>query len=279
MRTIILILLISFNSYSHIIPENNLSIPVSQKSKGMTESKFYKLIDLVADSYKDILIKEYGAKDFIVHKDWKSDKVNAATRKKDGNFELIAYGGLARFDLLSNDAFLIVLCHEIGHLMGGAPTYKPFDDASSEGQADYFSTSKCFKKIMKGKEHNIKRDLIPEFVSSKCDKVYSRGEDRLICYRSYLAQESMARVIESLSGAESLSLNVLTPDPYERMFTVFNGYPKPQCRVDTLFSGSLCNTDINELNDMVLYNKGNCNIFEGHSIGLRPKCWYVPRKD
>jgi hypothetical protein len=33
------------------------------------------------------------------------------------------FGGLARHELVTDDGFMMVVCHETGHHLGGAPRY------------------------------------------------------------------------------------------------------------------------------------------------------------
>ena len=129
--------------------------------------------------------------------------------------------------------------------------------------------------------HKPKRNLenVHPKAKAECEKVYSRkSEDYEICIRVNVANRDMANTIEDLNNLKRNKLKLDTPDPYERMFIVFNGYPKPQCRLDTLFRGSLCRRSENSTLDLEVYNGNNCNTYED-PIGLRPLCWYVPRED
>lgn len=256
------------------------SLQYQNKDSSINEKIYNELIDRVILQYKDIF-PLYGAKGFNVYREWESDNVNAATRKRNGYFEMIVYGGLARFEPLTSDGMLLVLCHEIGHLIGGAPTFKPQNDGSAEGQADYYSTSKCFKKIIDQDDNKkiIDSKTFHSLVLEKCERVYGLDNKSYYgCLRTSKAIESLANTIRELSELD-FTPDFDTPDPYQRMFILFNGYPSEQCRIDTVFAGSLCNKDFTELNDMNLYNKGNCSKVENYEIGLRPRCWYVERLD
>lgn len=244
----------------------------------ISQEKFNQLIDQVVDPYREVILNHYGAKKFVVNRLWEDPKVNASARKKDGIFSLKIYGGLARFKDLTPDAFTLVICHELGHLIGGAPTWKPFNISSSEGQADYFSTLKCFRRINLGKNIEISQKTIHPIALEKCKIAFSQKEELDICLRSSKAQESLAKTITYLANLDEVP-KFDTPDPYERMFTIFNGYPNPQCRLDTMLAGSVCVNNIYETHDMGLYNKGNCSVPGGDAQGLRPKCWYVERED
>ena len=271
-------LTISLNLQASLIPENDLRIP--QTESLTAETSFNKLIDKIEKVYTPLVNEQRGH--FFITREWDNDRVNAAAGKsKDGQFQIKVFGGLYRFAPVKDDSFLLILCHEVGHLIGGAPTVKPYNNITSEGQADYFSTSKCFKRVVQGEDHQLKENLakVHPLAKKECARVYGNtNEDYEICIRVNVANRDMANTIEELKGFKRGTLKLETPDPYERMFIVFNGYPKPQCRLDTLFQGSLCNKNPNTELNLVLYNHGNCNTYED-KFGLRPKCWYVPRED
>ncbi len=276
MKLLIYILLVQ-SSFASILPKNNLIIPVNQKDLHISEEEFNYLIDKVVLPYKGMM-GHYGASDFIVNRYWENGKVNASAGKKKDVFLLNIYGGLARYKSLTKDAFTMILCHEIGHLIGGAPTWKPFNQASSEGQADYFATLKCFRRVHEKEKLKITNDLVPKYALNKCLSAFENELDFNLCKRSALAQLSLITVMSELAGLKSIP-QFETPDPYQRTVILFNGYPNAQCRLDTLFAGALCDNDIYELLDMNLYNKGVCSLINGDMVGMRPRCWYIGRED
>ena len=264
-----------------MLPESHITAPLTVKNAKLTEARFNILIDQVVNSYRDVF-HEYGMHKLMVNRQWESEKINAsAARGSNNTFLMNIYGGLGRYEPITDDAFMLILCHEVGHLIGGAPTMKPQNNISSEGQADYFSTAKCFRKIAQKYPEKIppKADIHP-LAREKCRDTFSKDQTMKaeICLRSSLAQESLARTMAMLSENE-VTPKLDTPDPEERTFIIFNGYPSPQCRIDTLFSASLCHRDENELLDLKKYNKGVCSVPNGDIAGVRPRCWYVPRID
>lgn len=264
---------------ANILPHTDILAPISQnKNAHMDEVQFNQLIDKVLNNYKDVF-KKYGSTQLTVNRLWENDKINASAKKSKGHFQIKIYGGLGRYKALSDDAFLLVLCHEVGHLIGGAPTYKPFNTSSSEGQADYFSTTKCFRKITSGDDNtpDLKKSYHP-LALSECHNVYKNISEKNICLRSSKAQESLAETLAELTSSDTVA-NFDTPDPIERILILFNGYPSTQCRLDTVFAGSLCNQNPASLLDFKLYNKNVCSEPNGDFTGVRPKCWYAPRED
>jgi hypothetical protein len=276
---IFLLLLFCLNALASF-PENNLSRPMEDNKNTRDDKRIFdQVLDEIASLYTK-KIESFGAK-FEIVRAWEDDKVNASARKQGMSWAVKVYGGLFRFELMNPDSFAMVVCHEIGHLIGGAPTWKPQNKSSSEGQADYFSTLSCMKNYLKNKNNfnYLKDKNIPLFVNNKCRKVYGTNEAKnLICKRQALAAKILGDTYVFLSSGKT-AVNFETPDPYTRMFILFNGYPKPQCRLDTLLSGLLCDKDPHTKYEQNLYNLGNCNLENQDTYGLRPKCWYVPRAE
>ncbi len=281
MRTLFLVVsLFCSSTFASLLPENNFNIPVGEKSRGVGKAFYDFVIDRLDEMYRPVM-DELGV-DFEVERLWEDGQVNAAVMKTPSVYKLRVYGGLARFSPMEKDPFVLVLCHEIGHLFGGAPTWKPHNFVSSEGQADYYSTLKCFRKFVADDDNDgiIGDRPIHPLALDRCGQSFGdNSKDYSICLRSSLAIEDLANVLVSLREGEPLP-KLDTPDPYVRRVILFNGYPNIQCRIDTLFAGSICavtsETDVFS-NDK--YNENVCSVFNGDLLGKRPKCWYAPRED
>jgi hypothetical protein len=172
----------------------------------------------------------------------------------------------------------MILCHELGHHLGGAPMYPPIIStwASTEGQSDYFASSKCFKKVFI-KDNNadiIKNFNIPKIVQTKCDNSYANENDIALCIRSALSSKRVVELLKSLRTPEDeISFN--TPD-LSVTSENYIAHPLPQCKLDTYFKGSLCNFDFDLSFDALDPRVGACNIVDGHNVGSRPLCWFKP---
>lgn len=281
MKTIILLFIVSISSaFASIIPANDLYIGTQTKNLKLSEAEFNTMLDKIEKAYGNIVKEGYNAKKLVINRKWDDGTVNASAGRSGRFFVMNVYGGLARYKGLSNDGFMLVLCHEMGHLIGGAPTWKPRNVASSEGQADYFSTTKCFRKIIADDDNEsfLAKREINEHARAKCSQIYKNKADLNICLRSSIAQESLAGTLADLGGLD-IKPEITTPDPKEVGLILFNGYPSAQCRLDTLFAGSLCNRPFDELAKMDSYNIGMCTTSNGFEEGLRPKCWYAERED
>ena len=104
------------------MPENDMQISVNDKmANDMTEEKFNSIIDKVEAIYKKV-VKSKKAK-LKVKRKWTNNTVNASAQQIWKTWIVNMYGGLARHPDVTADGFALVVCHELGHHLGGAPKY------------------------------------------------------------------------------------------------------------------------------------------------------------
>ncbi len=280
MKNIILLLslLIIPNSFScdpdgnsGFMPENDMNIPVGAKSANtMTEERFNEIIDKVEEVYKPI-VKSKGGK-LVVKRKWKDGTVNAYAKQFFSWWSVHMFGGLARHEAVTDDAFALVICHEIGHHIGGAPKIGS-RWASNEGQSDYFGTLKCFREVF-GSEDNISIVAgmnVDAYADAQCRSAWSNEEDVALCVRASMAGKSLA----TLLAGSSRSVNFKTPDT-SVVGRTNNAHPAGQCRLDTYFKGALCEVSKDIDVDKKDATLGTCNRSTEHDEGVRPLCWYKP---
>lgn len=264
---------------SGIVENNDMWIGVNDKSanKVMTEERFYEVIAGVEAIYAPVIAAM--GKTLQVEKRWDDGTVNAYAQQIGNTWKVSMFGGLARHATITEDAFATVVCHEIGHHIGGMPKKKSWwgpSWASNEGQADYFGTSKCFRKYVEADDNvAIMKDVeLPAVVIEKCAANFTNEAEIAICHRGALAGLSLANLFNALANSND-ELKYETPDP--RVVTSTNdNHPAAQCRLDTYFNGSLCDKsaydDVSDTDALV----GTCNRVDGYSDGVRPLCWYKP---
>jgi hypothetical protein len=275
MKLVLILLLSLQSSFAHeslcesFIPENDLYIPAGLKtSGGITETEFHAVIDSVESEYAPIVASQ--GEILQIDRLWDNGRVNASAYPK---FEkvrrIVMYGGLARHAAITPDSFALVLCHELGHHLGGAPrTY-----LSHEGQADYFGTLKCLRRAFLNDRNSSKMNmkLIPDAVKVACKLAHPNTDDQLICLRSSMAAKSLADFFGMMS--KDVVPRFDTPDLY-RVPRTLSGYPSVQCRLDTYFQGALCEASFQEnLSDFDAV-QGTCHKKLGHKVGVRPACWF-----
>src|SRR5690606_13527496 len=112
------------------------------------QKQFEEVIKRFTKIWSSKVESDYGKK-LIVEHDWNNTRVNAsATRDRDFNFVIKVSGAMAKQKGMDEDALLFILCHELGHHLGGAPKKKRGESdidswSSAEGQADYFAAKEC----------------------------------------------------------------------------------------------------------------------------------------
>ena len=257
-------------------PENNRKIEVGDKaSNNMTKEMFLDAVLRVSSVYEPI-VAEKGGK-LIMNNRWDDATVNASAQQSGKNWQVNMYGGLARHPLVTVDGFMMVVCHELGHHIGGAPRKGGWGSAwaSNEGQADYFAGLKCMRRVLENEDNIavVSKMEIDADATAKCESIYKSASEVALCQRISMAGKSLAMLLGDLGG--NSNVNFTTPDTTKVARTNDN-HPQAQCRLDTYFQGSLCDKAISDDVDGKDALKGVCLKRDGYELGMRPLCWYKP---
>lgn len=261
-----------------MLPKNNLKVSTAFFKAGqtMSEETFNKVIDGISAIYSPI-VQEKGAK-LVIVKDWNDATVNAYASRETGTYKVNMFGGLARHPATTEDGLALVVCHEIGHHIGGFPK-KPqlwgSSWASNEGQSDYFATTKCLRKYFELSNNSaqaVSRLTVPAPVQEKCFAAYGQSRDHAICVRISLSGQSMGNLFAALRK-QPTNPDFSTPITVPVAATNDN-HPDPQCRLDTYFNGALCTVkhtvDLSDKSEKT----GAC--FDYTKPGARSTCWFKP---
>ncbi len=262
-----------------ILPENDMKIEVNAKRfGGISEEQFNKTIDKVETLYMPI-VGTYGGTLQVVRK-WTDATVNAYAEQSGKIWKVSMFGGLARHETITEDGFALVVCHEIGHHIGGAPLYSWKDSvnagwAATEGQSDYFSTTKCLRRAWLSEDNaTIAAAMeIPQVVKDSCATAWSDANDYNICLRGAMAGDSVSKLFAALRKQPPGKFE--TPDAAVVKRT-YEGHPAFQCRLDTYFQGALCEKAFSEDFTRDSEVAGSCHGTTGQSVGMRPVCWFKP---
>jgi hypothetical protein len=259
------------------VKNNHRKIPVnSLYANDMTEKQFKESVKKFETFFAPIMEENHN-KELILFNSWGSNTVNAFAEQSRGKWMITVFGGLARHKAITQDGLTLVLCHELGHHLGGYPKKSTNRWSSAEGQADYYATAKCLRIFWKEENNELalKNIVVPELVKNECAITYSNKNDQFMCQRMSLAGKSVAHMIQDLDH-DSIDPKFETPDPL--VVRVINYmHPYAQCRLDTFFNGAICPVSEEiafENNDEV---SGSCHPRNGDIRGLRPKCWFVSR--
>ena len=260
------------------VPENNLKISAfSKRVGGITEDQFNSVIDKYEALYSPI-VKSFGA-DLLIERKWTDATVNAYAQQLGTTWKVSMFGGLARHETITEDGFALVVCHELGHHIGGAPRkVSPWSSpwASNEGQSDYFATLKCLRRGWErdNNEEIVRAMNVPETLQKACSAQHIWNQDYYTCIRGGMAGLSVAKLFQALRNS-TVEPKFDTPDAKVVTKTDDN-HPATQCRLDTYFQGSLCGISFHEDVSSSSEVNGTCHGTMGHSKGLRPLCWFKP---
>ena len=227
--------------------------------------------------YEKESLKEFNLPlSFII----KDDLTAAASAEH--NFDKLAIvinTGLLQSTRLTPDSFRMIICHELGHLFGGAPRKNVppewdgpvgpdgFSFMSSEGQADYYASSSCFKRMLEleKKSSPIDTKRIGPALKNKCEVIGNKkGRDLEICYRSSLAGLDFLNLVFDFPISCELEDKSTAPE------MIRDSYPARQCRLDTIINGTLCSEVLPLSLNSFDETKNSCLS----SFALRPKCWF-----
>jgi hypothetical protein len=254
-------------------PPNKLKIGVNQiLDANMSEATFNKVIGKIDAYYRPIMAQKGG--NLVIDKNWQDGTVNAYADRQGNNWIIKMYGGLARHPIITEDGFTLVVCHETGHHLGGAPKF-PGQWAADEGEADYFANLKCLRNVWAG-ENNVeivKTLGVPSAVAKNCEMSFGDANAIAICERASMAGLSSAKLMQALSGEGPVDFS--TPDSHIVPAT-YDQHPAAQCRLDTYYAGSICQVAASEPLSDTDPHVGACATETGSTRGYRPLCWYKP---
>jgi hypothetical protein len=273
MLRIILLFFISTNLFASF-PENEMHNGDDPKvTWNISEKEFWEIIDYVYKIYKPVFngVKSTTGEPvyFWFDSDWNSRINNIyANISKVPPWNWNAWviklnGGLARRVQLTKDGFMLAICHEIGHLLAGYPLMS-YLEYSIEGEADYYATHVCARKIF-GQMEKTKKLERNNLKVEMCDKNFDTVFEQNVCYRSYFAAKSLAETIYTLNRETRLPDPDVT-DSYVSKITL-QLHPPSQCRLDIYMAGILCDK---AWDDTIIPMNRNAVCRN------RPRCFYAP---
>lgn len=262
------------------MPENDLHLRPTMQADTMDQREFDRIIDQVMAIYKPLVKEEFSA-NLVVERAWNDRTVNAYAYQSGSNWYVKMFGGLAK--RVTSEAFMLVLCHEIGHHLGGFP-YVRNDWAANDGQSDAFATQVCMRKVL-AEETKVNATFaksVHPTPKKECDKAWNTDDDRNLCYRIVSGGKSVTNIF----GRNDWT----TPDR-RRVTTTDHKHPPSQCRLDTYLAGAVCATQT--WDDALIPGKTgragsnsrtaerasaevSCHTANGDVQGNRPRCWFSP---
>ncbi|WP_372655530.1 hypothetical protein [Halobacteriovorax sp.] len=232
-------------------------LPTDPTTSTITEELFYTVINRVESLYNN----DFAAKGILVdfNSNWETSYFSAwAHNDNPPLYSLNFWGGIARIPGINEYGWAFVVCHEVGHLLGGTPfnTLESFIWASSEGQSDYFAGAHCLKRYFDAFPYTGEEVELTPKIKNECSQNHH-------CLNAAKAALSFTNIIRYIYR-DTPTLSLETPSQQDPVTSILKSYPDAQCRMDTIFESGKCANDYSSLEDWV------CK--EGP--GSRPKCWY-----
>lgn len=195
-------------------------------------------------TFKNDVLKRHPGMKLILKKN-QNENYMGGSRPIDGRYEISI--GRKTMIRLGADATLLILCHELGHLLGGSP-YKNNSvwprplKPSTEAQSDFYATRYCAKKFYRQNPDltlNLMGSTDLEILNQKCRAVHETTREILICRQVALASLDLLMGIWSLMNVSELTKPSYSFAAKNLLPGQESLYPTLQCRLDILLAGNL----------------------------------------
>lgn len=276
MKVLLFFTLLSLNVHADFLPQQIITPSADLIKSREIPLEFKKIQAEIHDLFLDDIKNQNG--ELIVNYDHGNPTANASA-SREGNLWFIKFnGGLIFHKKFDSDLYIAILCHELGHHLGGTPFKFPQSRrhgwVAAEGQSDYFASNICFKRyfLNQDNESYLAGKKIEHEIQEGCKQNHPTKLDYQICVRGALIAKKVGKFLRDIGrtrrGHREPIPTIGTPDQTIVHSTVVT-HPLTQCRLDTYFQGALCN----------LYDgrkEENLNCKRGHEVysGSRPRCWF-----
>lgn len=263
MNQMVLVLVIAINFFSGNVFSKNFQSQLPASNTQKSKANFEKIITFVKDRYLDIYDK--AGLTLKIDADWADNKPssnNAYASIKNNIATISLFGTYYRNAKLTNDGFLSVICHEIGHHLGEKRM-------SSEGEADYYAAQTCMPYLLSFEDNTLwmKKNGVPFEIRKKCDQAWGKMTPRsVVCARATTAFLSDAKAMEGETGNKIVPQKTNLPTTQVEV----TKHPDNQCRMETYLAAGLCVKQPNTINSK-LEACSYQNFRERQ--GMRPTCW------
>ena len=174
---------------------------------------FYTIPSQIISLFSNELSQE--GRTLSLNAQWESPFFGAGAGLSHNQYTLMILGGTVRIEGMTADAYAAIVCHEIGHMIGGAPFQSILGSgwSSSEGQSDFFAASVCLPHFFRS------RGVADDEIKNRVEKAgYEMIHSFSLLNKRF--QGSSAEVVVRYKKDESVVKEVLS------------GYPTLQCRYE-----------------------------------------------
>ncbi len=225
LKTLFMLIVLVF-SFTSASAAEYFSIPVDAANVGpVTQANAEKIsADLIRLYFVEAFQKTQ--KPMMIQVLWEMPYFGAGVVEEAGPVIAIkVFGGMIRNPEMTEDILAAVMCHEIGHVIGGAP-YQDVIDAewtSVEGQSDFFAASKCLPRYFQMLQPRLTNVQLKQ-------KIELAALGFFLISQKYATPDQVSVSLEKTAPEVAIELNR-------------HSYPSDQCRLDTFKAGAACLTE------------------------------------
>lgn len=205
--------------------------PGSANVSSITEEQYRNLVNEFQIKYIMPVFRLTG-KPLLIPNEWENPYFAGFAIDRGTHMQVSLWGGTARAPGASLVALAGILCHEVGHILGGTPqqTIPGAEWSSTEGQSDFYAGRDCLPQYL---------DKHPELIETPDQEALEVCGGNLLCARTATAGLELVRFFQRFDSESVAQLSVRTPAPAVDTM-LLNVYPSPQCRLDSYVQGALC---------------------------------------
>ena len=201
-------------------------------ASALTEADYLELIKFFQTKYL-VPVMEKTGKPLIIPNEWSNPYFAGFATEKPTFFQVSLWGGTVRAPGANRGILAAILCHEIGHILGGEPrqTIPGAEWSSSEGQSDYFAAKICLPEALRQSPQVLSIREIDAEVKLLC-------LSHEVCEATAQIGLELVRFFQKYSYREFYPVQIDTPEKATDVL-LRNTYPSDQCRLDTYLQGAL----------------------------------------
>ncbi len=207
-----LILIFSQTSLSQV----TIEFPIERSDSGIELLTTVQLLSAVKAQNEALLLAR-GYR-FAWQFDWNKPWLGAGSTLNGDVFSIMLWGGLVRSTGMTTEALELILCHEYGHALGGAPLQSD-QWSSTEGQSDWWSARTCLPQLYQTRGFST---------SASAERIRKAGLDFTLWVHRHYEPAGEVPALERKAPA-------LLPNA-----APVSSYPSLQCRLDTYATAADC---------------------------------------
>lgn len=208
------------------------SLPVgSINVSSITEGDYKDLLEKFSRKHFIDVYKKTG-RPLVIPFEWENPYFAAFAKNQGPLMSISLWGGMARAPGVNKLILVTLLCHELGHFIGGEPKQhiSGAEWASTEGQSDFYAASVCVPNFVKSHP-----DVISEISSEVAQRCGPNNDCKVVLQAGwdtvrFLQRYSFRNFVPVSLGNREKATPVLVRD----------SYPSDQCRLDTFVAAAAC---------------------------------------